>query len=70
MFKRSRSSKPKFRKPGKQGMSQPRHPGDKSVEVAVTLRAYLDQDARSPASGLSRGGNSTGRSVTTIRTPW
>lgn len=45
MFKRSRSSKPKFRKPGKQGMSEPRHPGDKSVEVAVTLRAYLDQDA-------------------------
>jgi len=38
---RSRSKRPKLR--WKAGMSQPRFPSEKSVEVAVTLRAYRDQ---------------------------
>jgi hypothetical protein len=38
---RSSSKKPKLR--SKAGMSQPRFPSEKSVEVVVTLRAYRDQ---------------------------
>ena len=40
---RSGSKKPKLR--WKAGMSQPRFPSKKSVEVAVTLKAYRDQAA-------------------------
>lgn len=40
---RSSSEKPRLRSKG--GMSQPRFPSDKSVEVIVTLRAYRDQAA-------------------------
>lgn len=40
---RSSSRRPKLR--WKAGMSEPRYPSDKSVEVAVKLRAYRDQDA-------------------------
>jgi hypothetical protein len=38
---RSRSKRPKLR--WKAGMSQPRFPSEKSVEVVVTMRAYRDQ---------------------------
>lgn len=38
---RSRSKRPKLR--WKAGMSKPRFPSEKSVEVAVKLRAYRDQ---------------------------
>jgi hypothetical protein len=38
---RSTSKKPKLR--WKAGMSPPRFPSDKSVEVVVTLKAYRDQ---------------------------
>ena len=40
---RSSSKKPKLR--NKAGMSRPRFPSEKSVEVAVTLRANRDQVA-------------------------
>jgi hypothetical protein len=40
---RSSSSRPKLR--SKAGMSEPRYPSGKSVEVTVTLRAYRDQTA-------------------------
>ena len=40
---RSSSKKPRLR--SKAGMSQPRFPSAKSVEVIVTLRAYRDQAA-------------------------
>jgi hypothetical protein len=40
---RSGSRRPKLR--SKAGMSEPRCPSDKSVEVIVTLRAYRDQAA-------------------------
>jgi hypothetical protein len=39
---RSSSKTPRLRTKGR-GMSQPRFPSPKSVEVAVTLRAYRDQ---------------------------
>ena len=39
---RSASKKPRLRSKGG-GMSEPRYPSDKSVEVVVTLRAYRDQ---------------------------
>jgi hypothetical protein len=41
---RSASKKPRLRTKGG-GMSKPRYPSEKSVEVAVTLRAYRDQAA-------------------------
>jgi hypothetical protein len=41
---RSASKKPRLRKGGG-GMSEPRYPSEKSVEVVVTLRAYRDQAA-------------------------
>lgn len=41
---RSNSKRPRLRSDGG-GMSEPRFPSDKSVEVAVTLRAYRDQAA-------------------------
>ena len=40
---RSSSRRPKLR--WKAGMSEPRYPSDKSVEVVVKLRAYRDQAA-------------------------
>lgn len=40
---RSASKKPKLRSKGGGGMSEPRYPSEKSVEVVVTLRAYRDQ---------------------------
>jgi hypothetical protein len=40
---RSASRKPRLRSKGS-GMSEPRYPSDKSVEVVVTLRAHRDQD--------------------------
>jgi hypothetical protein len=43
MTMRSSSKKPRLRTKGP-GMSQPRLPSPKSVEVAVILRAYRDQD--------------------------
>ncbi len=42
---RSTSRKPRLRRKGNAGMSEPRYPSDKSVEVAVTVRAYRDQAA-------------------------
>lgn len=42
---RSSSKKPRLRSKGGGGMSEPRFPSDKSVEVVVTLRAYRDQAA-------------------------
>jgi hypothetical protein len=63
---RSSSKKPRLR--SKAGMSQPRFPSAKSVEVIVTLRAYRDQ-AQSLARDPSRGSRSTARSVTTTRMP-
>src|SRR5262245_53390631 len=41
----SSSRKPRLRKKGNSGMSEPRYPSDKSVEVDVRLRAYRDQAA-------------------------
>lgn len=41
---RSASKKPRLRTKGN-GMSQPRFPSDKSVEVTVVLKAYRDQTA-------------------------
>jgi hypothetical protein len=40
---RSSSKCPRLRSKGGGGMSEPRFPSDKSVEVVVTLRAYRDQ---------------------------
>ena len=42
---RSASKKPRLRSKGGGGMSEPRYPSEKSVEVVVTLRAYRDQAA-------------------------
>jgi hypothetical protein len=42
---RSASKTPRLRSKGGRGMSKPRYPSEKSVEVAVTLRAYRDQAA-------------------------
>jgi hypothetical protein len=42
---RSASKKPRLRAKGGGGMSEPRYPSEKSVEVVVTLRAYRDQAA-------------------------
>lgn len=42
---RSASKKPRLRSKGGGGMSEPRYPSDKSVEVVVILRAYRDQAA-------------------------
>jgi hypothetical protein len=42
---RSASKKPRLRRKGGGGMSEPRYPSDKSVEVVVILRAYRDQAA-------------------------
>ena len=42
---RSASRKPRLRSMGGGGMSEPRCPSEKSVEVVVTLRAYRDQAA-------------------------
>jgi hypothetical protein len=42
---RSSSKKPRLRSKGGGGMSEPRFPSDKSVEVVVALRAYRDQAA-------------------------
>ena len=42
---RSASRKPRLRAKGSSGMSEPRYPSEKSVEVAVTLRAYRNQAA-------------------------
>ena len=56
---RSNSKKPRLRSKGGGGMSQPRYPSDKSVEVAVTLRAYRDQGAifgPNPRPGFSVNG--------------
>src|SRR5438045_1739375 len=53
----SNSKKPRLR--SKAGMSEPRYPSDKSVEVAVTLRAYRDQAAifgPNPKPGFSVNG--------------
>lgn len=63
---RSSSRKPRLR--SKAGMSQPRFPSDKSVEVIVTLRAYGIRP-RSLARTRSRGSRSTAKSATTTRTP-
>ncbi len=41
---RSASRRPRLRTKGG-GMSEPRYPSEKSVEVVVTLRAYRDQAA-------------------------
>jgi hypothetical protein len=54
---RSSSTRPKLR--SKAGMSEPRYPSDKSVEVIVTLRAYRDQAAivgPNPKPGFSLNG--------------
>ena len=56
---RSNSKKPRLRRKGGGGMSEPRCPSDKSVEVVVTLRAYRDQDAiagPNPKPGFSLNG--------------
>ena len=56
---RSSSRKPRFRSKAGDGMFQPRFPSDKSVEVAVTLRAYRDQAAivgPKPKPGFSING--------------
>ena len=56
---RSSSKKPRLRRKGGGGMSQPRFPSDKSVEVVVTLRAYRDQAAivsPNPRPGFSING--------------
>ena len=42
---RSASKKPRLRVKGGGGMSEPRYPSEKSVEVVVILRAYRDQAA-------------------------
>jgi hypothetical protein len=39
----SGSKRPRLRSEGGGGMSEPRFPSDKSVEVVVTLKAYRDQ---------------------------
>jgi hypothetical protein len=55
---RSNSKKPRLRSKGG-GMSKPRFPSDKSVEVVVTLRAYKDQAAivgSKPKPGFSING--------------
>jgi hypothetical protein len=41
---RSASNRPRLRRKGG-GMSEPRYPSEKSVEVVVTLKAYRDQVA-------------------------
>jgi hypothetical protein len=54
---RSGSKKPKLRH--KAGMSEPRYPSEKSVEVTVVLRAYRDQAAitgPNPKPGFSING--------------
>jgi hypothetical protein len=56
---RSGSKKPRLRSKGGGGMSQPRFPSDKSVEVVVTLRAYRDRAAivgPNPRPGFSING--------------
>jgi hypothetical protein len=56
---RSNSKKPKLRTKGGNGMSEPRFPSDKSVEVVVTLRAYRDQAGivgSKPKPGFSLNG--------------
>ncbi len=56
---RSSSKKPRLRSKGGSGMSQPRFPSDKSVEVVVTLKAYRDQAAivgPNPKPGFSVNG--------------
>jgi hypothetical protein len=56
---RSSSKKPRLRSKGGGGLSQPRFPSDKSVEVVVTLRAYRDQAAivgPNPRPGFSING--------------
>lgn len=57
---RSNSKKPRLRSKGG-GMSVPRYPSGKSVEVAVPLRACRDQARRSSAATRSRGSRSTAR---------
>ena len=42
---RSASKKPRLRSKGRGGVSEPRYPSEKSVEVVVTLRAYREQAA-------------------------